>query len=74
MNDLATNLLVRIVKESLDDILWTSFHNTKSVMQSVIYSVIELAKLDLLRKDVTGKTLEAHIAKLINNDAAAKLL
>lgn len=35
----------------------------------VVHIVVEQAILDLLRKDVIGKTLDAHIAKPFDTDA-----
>lgn len=44
----------------------------KSGIQSVAFNVVEQVMLDLLRKDVIGEALEAHIVKFFNTVAAAE--
>lgn len=69
MNELST-----MTEELLDDILRKSFHNVQGDIQSVIYSVNEQEMLDLLRKDKVGETLDAHIPKIFDTNAATERL
>lgn len=47
-------------------------HNAKSVTPSVVYSVIQQVKQDMVRRDVIGERLDAHIAMLLDTHAAAE--
>lgn len=64
--------LTTFVNESFDDILCTSYNNTRSGIRSVFYIVMEQAVLDPLCKDVIGeKILYPHRAKFFETNAAA---
>lgn len=58
--------LSTMIEEWLEEILWKSFHNVQSCIQSVIYNVVEQDMLNLLRKDVIKETIDAHIAKFFD--------
>lgn len=70
VKQLETLELAVIVEKTLDDILGTSYLNTQSGFYLVVYIVVEQFRLDLLREDVIGETLNAHIAELFDMDAA----
>lgn len=72
VSDLVTTELATVLEESLENILRESFHNWQSGIRSVVYNVLEQVILDLLRKDVIGETLEAHIGKVFDTDEAAE--
>lgn len=59
------------VEEPLDKILSTVYHNDQSGILPVGYNVVEQAMWDQLCKIVIGKSLDAHIAKFLDNKAAA---
>lgn len=68
------DVLVTLVEESSDDLLRMSYHNTQCWTRSVLYKAVEQVMLDLLHNDVIGETLQSHIAKFFDTDAAANLL
>lgn len=70
--ELITTELANIVKESLEDILRTSFHNAQSSTQSVLYNVVEQDMLGLLPKDVISEAVDAHIVKFFDTYATAE--
>lgn len=61
-----------MVKEALDDVLRKMLHNTQRGVQSIIYNFVEQVVLDLLLKDVIGKSLNAHTLKSFDTDASAE--
>lgn len=61
-----------MIKEWLNNILRTSFHNAQSSIRSVVYNVFEPAMLNLLGQDVIDETLDAQIAKFFDTDAATE--
>lgn len=62
---------VTLVEEFLDDILRKSYRNAQSGILSAVHYVEEQDVLDQLRKEVVGETLDVHIAKFLDMDAAA---
>lgn len=58
----------------MDDILRSSYHNAQNGICAVFYKVVEQIMLDLLRKDGIGETVNAHIAKVLDTNAAANRL
>lgn len=62
--------LSNMAKESLNDILSTSFHNAQISIWSTVCNVVEHVIMDRLRMDFTGETLEAHIANIFDSHAA----
>lgn len=71
VKEMVMNKLSVMVEDLLDDILRAPFHNAQALIQSGIYNVFEQMRVDLLPKEVVEETLNAHIAKLVDNDAAA---
>lgn len=71
---LVADELVILVEESLDDSIRASYHNAQNGICSVVYNVVEKGKLDLLRKELLGKTLDADVSELFDLDAAADRL
>lgn len=69
---LATTKISTMVKEKLDEILRTSFHNTESSLRSVDYNVVEPVALDVVHKGNIEETLDAHMAKFFDSNAAAR--
>lgn len=63
-----------MIEKSRDDILRTSFYKAQSGIRTVVYKAAEQVMLDVLRKDVIGKKLDAHIAKFLDTNAAPKCL
>lgn len=61
-----------MVEKSLEDSLKTSFHNSQSVIRSVVYKVVKQLVWDLLRKDVIGEAIHPHIANVSDTDAASE--
>lgn len=59
-------------EDSLDDILSKSFFKAQCSIQSVFYNVAEQVLLELLRKYVIEKMLDAYIAKLLETNGAAE--
>lgn len=72
VKEMITNELSVIVQNLLDDIQRTSFHNRQGGIPSVVDKVVLQVMLDLLRKYVFGETVDAHIKKLFDTDAAAE--
>lgn len=72
--ELVANELLTIIEDLLDDILRKSIHNAQVGITSVMYDIDEQVVVELLHKDVDGDTLDAHIAKFFDIDAAADWL
>lgn len=65
-------MIAKMIEEVLIDVLHKTFHNPQTGVRSIVHNVLELEMLDLLRKYVIGKTLDAHIAKFSDKDEAAE--
>lgn len=63
---MVANEFSTMVEEALDDILRTLFHNKQSGIQSVVYYILKQVMLDLLHKDVIGKTMDPNIAYILD--------
>lgn len=61
--NLVANKIGTMVGEALDEAVHISLYNARSGVRSVAYNVVEQMMLYLLRKNVIGKTLYAHIVK-----------
>lgn len=72
--DLVVAKLSTLIEESLDDILRKSLHSAQNGIRSVIYNINAQVMLDLCHKDVIGDTMDAHIAKFLDTNAAADRL
>lgn len=62
----------QIVVELLDDILSIFSHSVQSGLRSFAYNAVEQVMLDLLHKDVNGKSLDAQAAKYFDTNSAAE--
>lgn len=60
--DLVVNDLLTLIGKGLHDIPSNLLQNAQSAVGFVVYNVGEQMRLDLLREDVIGDTLEAIIA------------
>lgn len=74
VKQLVAEELKTIIEESPKDILCTSYLNTRTSICSVNYNVVEAVMLYLQRKDIIDKTLDAHIATVLNTDAVGDRL
>lgn len=72
VKEMVTNELSTIIEESLHDILKWSIHTEQRQIQSVVYSIVWQVMLDLVRKDIPGQKLDAHIANHFDHYAAAE--
>lgn len=72
VKELVANEMAAMVQEALDEALHKTLHKAKSGVRSVVCNVVQQEMLDLLRKGVTGYTLNAHIAKYFDTGAAPK--
>lgn len=72
VKEMVTTKWRTMVREFLEEILRTSFHNEQSGIPAAVYSVFEKVMLDLLREDTIGGTLDAKAGKLFHTDAAAE--
>lgn len=70
VKELVKTELATMVEELLIKILGMSFHKAVRSIRSVVYNVFEQVMLDLLWKDIAGETIDAHITKIFNTDAA----
>lgn len=61
-----------MVDEPLNGVLHKMIHNAESGLRSVLYNVVEQVMVDMLQRDVIGKTLDAHIAKFLCTDEVAE--
>lgn len=61
-----------MVEEMSEHMLWTSYHKAQSDIRSVVYKVVEKVMIDLLRKDATRNTIEAHIVKFLETKIVAE--
>lgn len=71
---LVTEEIKTLVAESLDTILRNSYNKAWSGIRSVEYNVRKQLLLDSLREEVIAETLEPHVRKYFDNDAAADRL
>lgn len=69
LKELVTKEWMMLTEESLPHILRKSFYNARSGFRSDVKFLGEQVMMDLLRKDVTGKTLGSDIAEYLDNDA-----
>lgn len=60
-----------MVEKLFDDNLRTTFHHVQSGIGCVVYNAFGQDMLEMLRKEVIVKTLDAHIAKIFDTNAAA---
>lgn len=74
VTELVANRLSIMIKKFLEERLSASFKNAQSSIESVVYKVVEQVVLDLLRKEIMGETMDSHIAKLFDTDAACDRL
>lgn len=71
ITQLVTQELAAVLKQSLDDILHQSYYNDQRGVRLVLYTIGQQVMLDLMRKEIIGEDLDAHISKFFNTDAAA---
>lgn len=74
VKDLVANELWETIEESLNDILRKLLHNPQSGIHSGVYNVVDEVMLNLLHKDVILDTLDGHVAKIFDTEAAADRL
>lgn len=67
---LVTEELRTLVKESVDFIFRSLYHNTQNGICSVEYVVVKQVMVDLLHKDVIWKTPDAQISRFFDTGAA----
>lgn len=61
--------LATLLEELLVDIFCSSYHSAENGIRLEVYSVLKRFILNLLHKDVIGKTLYAQVAKLFDTNA-----
>lgn len=62
------------VRKTLAGMFRASYHYAESGIRSVLYHVVGHVMLDLLREESIKRTLDTHIAKVLDNVAAAHKL
>lgn len=68
--ELVKTNLEAMIEVLLDHILRTSPHTAQSGVRLFVYNVVEQVMLDLFGKEIIAESLDAHIAKLFDIDAA----
>lgn len=71
VKQLVSEEITTLVEETWEDIIRTSYHDTQSVIGSVLYNVVVQVILDLLPKEVISETLEAYLVRFFDTYAAA---
>lgn len=74
LRKMVTNKSSTMVEEALEDILRTQLHHAQSIIQSVVYKIVEQVMLDLPCKDVLDEMLDAQIAKLLHTAVDVQVL
>lgn len=72
MKELVSNETAKMVERASDEVLRDTLRKAQNGFGAFVYNVVELVMMDLLRRDVIGDTLDAHVARFFEKDEAAE--